>query len=335
MAIAGGRRMRSTRQWSRIALIAAGLVTSAADLSSIQRAPNAPAGAHCGVEMRNVALHLADGIVLDVRTLDGEFVSHSRTEPPIFDDAASYTLRLRAANVSMDARSLTNMLRLGLSARPSPIKDVTVTIGAGGLHATGKLQKGVPVPFSMTASISATADGLLRLHATKLKAVGVPVKGLLDLLGLKMENLMKMPPGSGMRADGDDLLLDTAALMPPPRTEGRLKTVTIVGDRMVMGMTGPATPPARPAALPLPAARNYIYFFGGSIRFGKLTMSDADMELIDASPRDPFDFFPARYEAQLVAGYSRNTRRKGLQVFMPDYSHVASNGGILKPPRLP
>ena len=48
----------------------------------------------------------------------------------------------------------------------------------------GKLQKGVAVPFSMTAAVSAAADGSMRLHAEKLKAVGVPVKGLLDLLGL-------------------------------------------------------------------------------------------------------------------------------------------------------
>jgi hypothetical protein len=335
MAIASAGRMGFPMRWRRLALTSAVLLAGAVDLSSFQRAPGTPAGMHCGVEMRNVALHLADGIVLDVRTLDGEFVSRSRTEPPVFDDAASYTLRLRAANVSMDAVSLTNMIRLGLSSHPSPIKNVTVTIAADGLHVTGKLQKGVPVPFSMTASISTTPDGLLRLHATKLKAVGVPVKGLLDLLGLKMEDLMKMPPGSGMRADGDDLLLDTAALMPPPRTEGRLKTVALTGNRMVMGMVGPGTPPARPATLPLASARNYIYFFGGSIRFGKLTMSDADMQLIDAHPGDPFDFFPARYEAQLIAGYSRNTRRQGLQVFMPDYAQMRSNGGILKPPRLP
>jgi hypothetical protein len=304
-------------------LAAMRLFAGAAELSSFQRAPGAPAAIHCGIEMRNVALHLAEGVILNVRTLDGEFVSRSRTEPPILDDPGSYTLRMRAANIWLDGPSLTNMIRQGLASRPSPLKEVTVTIENGELRATGKLQKGVPVPFSMTASVSATADGMLRLHATKLKAVGVPVKGLLDLLGLKMDDLLKMPPGSGMRADGDDLLLDTTALMPPPRTEGHLKSVAVSGNRLAMTMTGPGSPPG---------ARNYLYFFGGSIRFGKLTMTDADMQLVDADPRDPFDFSPAGYEAQLVAGYSRNTRRKGLQVFMPDYSRVRAKGGILTPP---
>jgi hypothetical protein len=319
----------------RLALTFTVLFAGAAELPSSPRASTTTAAIQCGIEMRNVALHLADGVILDVRTLDGEFISRSRTEPPIFDDPGSYTLRMRAASVSLDAASLTNMLRLGLASHPSPLKDVTVRIENGALHAKGKLQKSVAVPFSMTAAVSATADGMLRLHSTKLKAVGVPVKGLLDLLGLKMDDLLKMPAGSGMRADGDDLLLDTAALMPPPRTEGRLKTVAISGNRLALTMIGSATPPPRPATLPLPGARNYLYFFGGSIRFGKLTMSNADMQLIDANPRDPFDFFPGRYEAQLVAGYSRNTRRKGLQVFMPDYSHVRAKGGILTAPRMP
>ena len=62
-------------------------------------------------------------------------------------------------------------------------------------------------------------------------------------------------------------------------------------------------------------------------------MTDADMQLIDADARDPFDFFPARYEAQLIAGYSRNTHRHGLQVFMPDYARVAKGGAPLPPPR--
>ena len=285
--------------------------------------------------MRNVTLHLADGIVLAVTSINGEFVSRTAAEPPIFDDPRSYTLRMQTAEVSMDAASLTTLLKQTLAANPSPLSDVTLTIEDGLVRAKGTLKKGVSVPFSMTATVSATPDGLLRLHSEKVKTVGVPVKGLMDLLGLDVANLMKMPPGSGIRADKDDLLLDTAVMLPPPRMEAKLAAAAVSGGRLRMKMTGPAQPPPRPSTLPLPSARNYLYFFGGSIRFRKLTMSDADMQLSDANPSTPFDFFPARYEAQLIAGYSRNTPRKGLQVFMPDYAQVASKGGMLKPPKIP
>jgi hypothetical protein len=40
-------------------------------------------------------------------------------------------------------------------------------------------------------------------------------------------------------------------------------------------------------------------------------MTDADLQLIDADPRDPFDFYPARYQAQLVAGTRKIRRRAG------------------------
>ena len=300
---------------------------------AIAEHPAATGPIRCGVEMRNVSLHLAEGVVLGVTNLNGEFISHSATEPPVFDDPRSYTLRMKSAEVSMDTASLATLLKQTLSSNPSPLSNVTLAIEEGRLHAKGTLHKGVSVPFSMTASVSATPDGLLRLHAEKVKAVGLPVKGLLDLLGLDVADLMKMPAGSGIRADKDDLLLDTTAMLPPPRMEGKLTSAAIGGGRLQMRMTGTAQPPARPATLPVPSARNYLYFFGGSIRFGKLTMSDADMQLVDANPSTPFDFFPAHYEKQLVAGYSRNTPRKGLQVFMPDYAQVRANGGMLKPPK--
>ena len=301
-------------------------------LLAFAKTPAATGPIRCGIEMRNVSLHLADGVVLGVVTLNGEFVSRSASEPPVFDDPNSYTLRMKSADVSMDAASLTTLVKQTLSRYPSPLSDVTLTIEEGRVRAKGKLHKGVTVPFSMTASVAATPDGLLRLHADKIKAAGVPVKGLLDLVGLDVADLMKMPPGSGIRADKDDLLLDTAVMLPPPRTEAKLTSAAVEGGRMHMKMTGPAQPPQRFATLPVPSARNYLYFFGGSIRFGKLTMAEADMQLVDANPSTPFDFFPAKYEAQLIAGYSRNTKRKGLQVFMPDYAQAAK-GSILSPPK--
>jgi hypothetical protein len=65
-----------------------------------------------------------------------------------------------------------------------------------------------------------------------------------------------------------------------------------------------------------------VYFSGSDIRFGKLTMSGADLQLIDSDPKDPFDFFPAQYKRQLVAGFSKNTPAGGLKTYLPDYSDL-------------
>jgi hypothetical protein len=52
-------------------------------------------------------------------------------------------------------------------------------------------------------------------------------------------------------------------------------------------------------------------------------MTDTDMQLIDADPTDPFDFFPDHYKDQLVAGYSKTTATGGLLVYMPDYGKIS------------
>jgi hypothetical protein len=68
---------------------------------------------------------------------------------------------------------------------------------------------------------------------------------------------------------------------------------------------------------------NYIYFRGGTLRFGRLTMTDTDLQLVDGDSSDPFDFFPERYQRQLIAGYSKNAPPGGLITFMPDQNQSA------------
>src|SRR4051794_18264786 len=97
-------------------------------LASGTGAAQEPGPVRCGVEMRNVRLHLADDVVLAVRSLDGEFISQSRGAPPIFDDPKSYTLRMRSADLAMDAASLTALITRALGSGAAPVHDVTVSI---------------------------------------------------------------------------------------------------------------------------------------------------------------------------------------------------------------
>jgi hypothetical protein len=299
--------------------LTAGLLTIALanDCPVVQlRAAEPP---RCGIEMRNVSLHMDDAIVLQVTSLSGELVSHSVDAPPTFDNPSSYTMRLKSGEMSIDAPAL-NALMSRVFTGDSQVRNLKVAFVNGQLEQTGKLHKGVDVPFSMKTDVSVTPDGRLRLHAASLKAVGIPVKGLLDVFGVDLDNLMKTPGQKGLQVEGDDILLSPADVLPPPATEGRVKAVRVAADRLVMTMIGDANPQAPPKTLPEPSARNYVYFHGGTVRFGKLTMTDSDLQLVDADPRNPFDFFPNHYQKQLVAGYSRTTSRGGLKVLMPDYA---------------
>src|SRR5262249_58493346 len=114
-------------------------------------------------------------------------------------------------------------------------------------------------------------------------------------------------------------------VLAPPVARGGVRAVGIAGARVRMRSGAPAAP--RPLPPLAPAAPNYLYFRGGTPRFGKLTMAHADLQIVDEHPEDPFDFFLDQYQAQLVAGHSRTMPNQGLVTFMPDYATLHERAG--------
>ena len=272
--------------------------------------------------MKNVRLHVDQTVILDIEYLRGAMVSKTGG-PPAFDDQNSYVMNVAAATVAMDMASVSNLMnRHALAYEGAPLKDVKARVEDGMVRLSGTMRKGISIPFSTKATVGVTNDGRLRLHVASLKAAGVPAKGLLGFLGLELDDLVKLKERQGVEVQQNDLLISPEQVLPPPRIHGRVVKASIRGDRLIQTLAG--IDGGRPARLrkPSPDARNYLYFGGGDIRFGKLTMHDADLQLIDADPRDPFDFFPAQYNAQLVAGYSKNTPQRGLKTYMPDFNDL-------------
>ena len=279
------------------------------------------------LEMKNVRLHVDDGIVLDVTRLRGTMVSRDEKAPPVFDDPRSYVMHVQTAEISMDMASLQNLMNRHVFAyQGSPLRSLTVEPDGQRLKMKGKLHKGVDIPISTTASVSTTEDGRMRLHVESIKAVGVPAKGLLDLFGLKLDDVVDIKKRRGVDVQDNDIVLSAGQILPPPEIVGKLTRVVVQGNRLMQTFDDPGEPRPARLTLPSPGARNYVYFGGGTITFGKLTMRDADLQLIDMDPADPFDFFPARYSAQLVAGYSKNTPAKGLKTYMPDFDDLPKAG---------
>jgi hypothetical protein len=272
------------------------------------------------VQMRNVALHVDEVTVLHIARLRGALVATHPDRPPTFDDKTSFIVRIDSAEIALTLDSLTRLLNTHVFRyEGSPLKDLTVTADGARLKLKGTVRKGIDLPFTILADPSVDADGALRLRAHSIKALGIPAKGLLSFFGVELENLVNLRGRPGMRVEDDTVIIAPAVLVPPPRIEGRLTGIRVEPARVVQTF-GPGTLPQ--LTLPDRTIRNYMYYRGGTLRFGKLTMAEADLALIDANPRDAFDFYQDYYERQLVAGYSKNTPARGLKVYMPDYHRV-------------
>ena len=273
------------------------------------------AGAGVGIDMRNVHLRVAADAALDISWLHGTLRPTHPGQVPVFDDPSSFSMAIEDAELSTDAASLTALVNRAFDFKGSNLSNLRVSFDGPLLVQRGTLKKGVSVPFTVTASVSVTPEGLLRVHQEKVKTAGVPAAGLMHLFGIELDSLVHANPARGIRVEKDDLLLDPSKMLPPPATSGHLLRAVVRDNRLVQTF-------GRGAAGRPRSGGNYIWFRGGSIRFGKLTMSDADLQLIDMHPADPFDFYSAKYDVQLVAGYSRNTPQHGLRTYMPDYSRA-------------
>ncbi len=268
-----------------------------------------------GIEMRNVHLHLSDDAALDVTWIHGRLRSTSPDRPPVFDDQSSFTMEIEDAEVALDAASLTALVNRAFTFKGSNLSDLQVSFAGANIVQKGKLSKGISVPFTVTASVAATPEGQLLIHPVKVKAAGIPSTKLMGMFGIELQDLIKARPEAGIAIRDNDLILDPGKMLPPPATRGHVAKAFVRGDRLVQIFGKGAA--GRPKS-----GGNYVWFRGNTIRFGRLTMSNTDLKLVDMDPKDPFDFYSAKYNQQLVAGYSKNTPDGALRTYMPDLNDL-------------
>src|SRR5581483_4438863 len=201
------------------------------------------------------------------------------------------------------------------SAADAPLKGIRVTTQGNKIKIRGRLHSKGDFPFESEGSLSVTPQGEIRVHTEKIKAAHLPVKGLMDLLGETISKLIDTKKVRGVRAQGDDLFLAPSEVFPPPHIQGRLSSIVIQGNEIVQVYGSTMKPWAS-------LAGNYMAYRGAQLRFGKLTMSNTDLILLDLDPQDPFDFYLDHYKDQLVAGYTKITHTFGLRTYFRDYNKL-------------
>ncbi len=67
----------------------------------------------------------------------------------------------------------------------------------------------------------------------RLKAAHLPVKGLLDLLGMDIARMIDTKKIQGISADKDDLILNPEEILPSRHIQGRVTAVRVQGNDIV------------------------------------------------------------------------------------------------------
>ena len=285
-----------------------------------------PSDSRLWMEMRNVDLHIDAQQVMHMRVLRGEVVPTTPGAIPFLDDPKTFHVRVTNAVVALGGEAIAALLNtVAFNYKDAPIKHLHVRIEKGQLVQKGTLHKGVDIPFEMWAVPVLQEDGKLRLHPSKLRIFSVNGLALMHALGLRMDKLMDLGKAHGVTASGDDLFIDPLQLIPPPTVSGRLAAARIEDSVFVQQFVRTADDTIFDAyAHADSSARNFVYFRGGVLRFGKLTMHDTDLLIGDDDERDPLDLYLAQYNKQLVAGRARNLPNLGLRTWLVDYWRIAT-----------
>jgi len=279
--------------------------------------------------IKNVDIHPDDLLVYRIRTIRGTLLRRYKSSPPMFDDKRSFILNIESGVIGLKMDTLSNLMNNYVFAYTgAPLKDFQFSVEGNEIKATGKVHKLVDLPFEVKGELSATPDGKIRIHPTSVKAEGLPIKGFLHLFGIELDDVIKAREARGLKFDGDDLIVDPERGGPPPMIRGKVTAVQIVGDEVIVifGGSRNLSAPQIARLAKSHSGGNYVSFRGGVLRFGKMTMTNSDIQVVDANAKDPLDFSVDHFNRQMIAGYSKITPHGGLVAHVPDYYRVRRAG---------
>ena len=278
-------------------------------------------------QMRNVNYRFTDNIAVQINALNGALVPTGNNESPFFDDKNSFRIRIDSAEIAISPTDLANLLNSYVFVgADSPLARISVTIVNGQLRIKGRLRDKGDIPFEAQGVMSPTSDGRIRLHSEKIKALHIPVKGLMDAFGIAVNDLIKSGKVPGVQAEENDLILDLQRILPPPHIDGKVTAIRVTNNSIIQTFGGNGGAPAAKLQ-----NANYMSYKGNRLRFGKLTMDDADITLYELDSADPMDFFLDHYKEQIAAGYSKISVNSQLRIFLKDFNKLPQPKSKPKP----
>lgn len=247
-----------------------------------------------------------------VRWIRGLMLRTVKQQNPSFDNPESFVLEIQKGVINVKLNDIADFLNSG-GPGVSPLKNITISNEEGELRLHGSVKKVVSLPVRLDGTLTPLPDGRLKYHLRKINVLKIPMKGLFGIFHVDLKDLAGKVNVPGIEIADNDIYFDTQRLLPPPHIHGHISSVTLAGDELKVVYGGVAVDDQK-----LAQWHNFLRLVGGSVDFGKLTMRDADLTMVDATEGPWFDLDLTNYQAQLVYGNTRMTAKAGVEVYMPN-----------------
>lgn len=272
--------------------------------------------------MKNIFLRVDPEIGIMIKNLEGRLEAKRKGDPVIFDDVKSFVTHVYRAEMEIDQENITRLKNKYTFNYPdAPIKEVKVEFMPGMIRMSGKMKQVIWVPFQMEGTITPTSDGKLIMTPNSIKVSGIPMKSIMDMVGLTTSKLLSMSPERGLTFQGNNALLDPSKLFPPPMILGKVVAAELQQGKMRLIFDSPQRVPPRP--VPDQGAANWLHTYGGNTLIMNELQRGSEIQMVDMNPATPFDFYLGGYRQHLKAGYVKVHNDQGtLITLMPDYTSL-------------
>jgi hypothetical protein len=265
----------------------------------------------------NLILRKGPDFRIYIRWLKGQLVRTRKNVVPSFDEPESFVLEVQQGIIHANIGDISHFFNAG-TIPGSPLQNISITGNGNQVSLHGTIHKlHIPLPIGLDGTISPSPDGRIRLHVDRLSVLKLPVKGLLGDIHVTIADLMGNASVAGVEATQNDIYLDTQKLLPAPHIHGQLTKILLKNPDIVVKYGNEENDVARTEQW-----HNFLALKGGTLDFGKLTMHQVDIIMIDASKDAWFDLDLVNYQAQLINGTTRMTPQAGLEIFMPDLDQL-------------
>ena len=159
------------------------------------------------ISIMNGIYEAQPGVVFQLHGFSGSLVPRGNRPPLCYVKET----HLERGDIFVSSRSLSNIFTQKLEDARSQVQDVNIETGEGVARITGKIKKVVPLSFEIDGPVSTDGIGIT-IEAQKIRAEGIPIKGLLELVGTHLSSLMGGGNVNGVTVLGNRLTFNPAEL---------------------------------------------------------------------------------------------------------------------------